>query len=100
MVQVVLVAPEIPPNTGNVARSCAATGTPLHLVDPLGFQLTDRHLKRAGLDYWPHVDLHRHTSWDALQTSVVGNDRVSNDRVDNGGVSNGRTEQLQPVPIP
>lgn len=67
MVQVVLVAPEIPPNTGNVARSCAATGTPLHLVDPLGFQLTDRYLKRAGLDYWPAVDLHRHADWDSLK---------------------------------
>ena len=67
MVQVVLVAPEIPPNTGNVARSCAATGTPLHLVDPLGFQLTDRYLKRAGLDYWPAVDLHRHADWDDLE---------------------------------
>lgn len=66
MVQVVLVAPEIPPNTGNVARTCAATCTPLHLVDPLGFQLSDRHLKRAGLDYWPAVDLHRHSSWQAL----------------------------------
>ena len=72
MVRVVLVAPEIPPNTGNVARTCAATGTPLHLVDPLGFQLTDRYLKRAGLDYWPAVDLHRHASWEALQTSVAG----------------------------
>ncbi len=66
LVQVVLVAPEIPPNTGNVARSCAATGTPLHLVDPLGFQLTDRYLRRAGLDYWPAVDLHRHADWESL----------------------------------
>ena len=77
MVQVVLVAPEIPPNTGNVARTCAATETPLHLVDPLGFQLTDRYLKRAGLDYWPAVDLHRHASWEDLQAAAKGSDRPS-----------------------
>jgi tRNA (cytidine/uridine-2'-O-)-methyltransferase len=55
--QVVLYQPEIPQNTGNVARTCAATHTPLHLIEPLGFRLTDRYLKRAGLDYWPHVSL-------------------------------------------
>ncbi|MCC8193466.1 MAG: tRNA (cytidine(34)-2'-O)-methyltransferase [Deltaproteobacteria bacterium] len=52
---IVLFEPEIPPNTGNIARLCAATGTALHLIEPLGFSLEDRHLKRAGLDYWPHV---------------------------------------------
>lgn len=67
MVQVVLVAPEIPANTGNIARTCAATGTPLHLVDPLGFHLTDRHLRRAGLDYWEAVSLQRHSSWEAFR---------------------------------
>ncbi len=61
---VVLVHPEIPPNTGNIARTCAATETALHLVGPLGFELSDRYLKRAGLDYWPHVDLHCHDSLD------------------------------------
>ncbi len=66
MVQVVLVHPEIPSNTGNIARTCAATGIPLHLVEPLGFRLTDRYLKRAGLDYWQAVELHRHSSWLAL----------------------------------
>ncbi len=60
--QVVLVEPEIPPNTGNVARLCAATQLPLHLVGELGFQITDRHLKRAGLDYWEWVQIHRHQS--------------------------------------
>ncbi|MGB7085857.1 MAG: tRNA (cytidine(34)-2'-O)-methyltransferase [Phormidesmis sp.] len=60
MPRIVLVNPEIPPNTGNIARTCAATGTPLHLVMPLGFELSDKYLKRAGLDYWPHVDLHLH----------------------------------------
>lgn len=62
--RVVLVEPEIPPNTGNIGRLCAATGTPLDLVGPLGFNLSDRHLKRAGLDYWPYLDLHRHVNWD------------------------------------
>lgn len=62
---VVLVHPEIPPNTGAIARLCAATGTPLHLVEPLGFRLTDRTMRRAGLDYWDAVDLHRHAGLDA-----------------------------------
>ena len=60
---VVLYEPEIPPNTGSVARLCAATRTTLHLVEPLGFEIDDKHLKRAGLDYWPHVDLRVHGSW-------------------------------------
>ena len=63
MPQIVLVEPEIPPNTGNIARTCAATETPLHLVEPLGFEINDRQLKRAGLDYWPHVPLVQHKSW-------------------------------------
>jgi tRNA (cytidine/uridine-2'-O-)-methyltransferase len=66
MPQVVLVYPQIPPNTGNVARTCAATGTPLHLVEPLGFEISDRALKRAGLDYWPYVQLSLHASWQAF----------------------------------
>ncbi len=61
---VVLVRPEIPPNTGTIARLCAATATRLHLVRPLGFSLEDRYLKRAGLDYWPHVDVVVHDSWE------------------------------------
>ena len=52
---IVLFEPDIPPNTGNIARLCAGTDTPLHLVEPLGFSLEDRYLRRAGLDYWPHV---------------------------------------------
>lgn len=59
---IVMVNPEIPPNTGNVARSCAATGSVLHLVKPLGFSIDDRSLKRAGLDYWPYVKLEVHES--------------------------------------
>ncbi|MBM4263697.1 MAG: tRNA (uridine(34)/cytosine(34)/5-carboxymethylaminomethyluridine(34)-2'-O)-methyltransferase TrmL [Deltaproteobacteria bacterium] len=61
---VVLYEPEIPPNTGSVARLCAATLTPLHLIEPLGFKIDDKHLKRAGLDYWEFVDLHVHKSWE------------------------------------
>lgn len=68
MPNVVLVNPQIPPNTGNIARSCAATATPLHLVGPLGFELSDRQLKRAGLDYWPHVSLHLHDDWAKFAT--------------------------------
>ncbi len=62
MPQLVLVNPQIPPNTGNIARTCAATRTDLHLVAPLGFEITDRYLKRAGLDYWPYVRLKIHPS--------------------------------------
>ena len=61
-IHIVLVEPEIPPNTGNIARSCAATGAKLHLVKPLGFSIDDKTLKRAGLDYWPYVDLEVHES--------------------------------------
>jgi tRNA (cytidine/uridine-2'-O-)-methyltransferase len=61
---VVLVEPEIPPNTGNVARLCAATGSTLHLIGPLGFRLDDRELKRAGMDYWEHVTWKYWSSWE------------------------------------
>lgn len=59
---IVLVHPEIPPNTGNIARTCAATGTSLHLVKPLGFNIDDKAVRRAGLDYWAHLDLHVYDS--------------------------------------
>lgn len=72
MIEVVLVEPEIPPNTGNIARSCAATGARLHLVKPLGFSLDDAHLKRAGLDYWPYVDVQVHDSLDAFMAEYGG----------------------------
>ena len=62
MPQIVLVYPQIPPNTGNVARTCAATDTELHLVGPLGFEISDRYLKRAGLDYWPYVKFNYHNN--------------------------------------
>jgi tRNA (cytidine/uridine-2'-O-)-methyltransferase len=60
---IVLIEPEIPPNTGNVARLCAATGSELHLIEPLGFSLDDSQLKRAGMDYWQHVRWHRWPDW-------------------------------------
>lgn len=66
MPRVVLFQPEIPPNTGNVARTCAATASELHLIEPLGFSLEDRYLRRAGLDYWPLVQLHRHRDGDTF----------------------------------
>ncbi len=66
---IVLIEPEIPPNTGNIGRLCAATGTVLHLVGKLGFSLDDKHLKRAGLDYWPEVNLQRWDSLEELQKS-------------------------------
>lgn len=67
----VLYQPEIPQNTGNIARTCAATHTPLHLVEPLGFRLTDRYLKRAGLDYWPHVELKVYPNFELLRRELA-----------------------------
>ena len=68
---VVLYQPEIPPNTGSIARLCAATLTRLHLIEPLGFNIDNKHLKRAGLDYWEFVDLHVHQSWSAFLDSAA-----------------------------
>ncbi|MCB0317888.1 MAG: tRNA (cytidine(34)-2'-O)-methyltransferase [Bdellovibrionales bacterium] len=62
--KIVLVNPEIPQNTGTIARSCAATKTPLHLVGKLGFEITEKNVRRAGLDYWPYVELAQHDSWE------------------------------------
>ena len=68
---VALVSPEIPPNTGNIARLCAATDTTLHLVEPLGFSLDDAEVRRAGLEYWDEVDLWVHPSWRAFQQAIA-----------------------------
>lgn len=68
--RVALYEPEIPPNTGNIARLCAATRTPLHIVGVTGFRMDDRELKRAGLDYWSEVELHRHIDLDELRTAL------------------------------
>lgn len=70
MLHIALVEPEIPPNTGNIARLCAATFTPLHIVGVTGFRMDDRTLKRAGLDYWEAVDLHRHLDLERLYSAL------------------------------
>ncbi|KAF0247261.1 MAG: tRNA (cytidine/uridine-2'-O-)-methyltransferase [bacterium] len=70
LLNVVLFEPEIHPNTGNIARLCAATQTRLHLIEPLGFRVDERSIKRAGLDYWPYVDLHKHTNFATFQASM------------------------------
>jgi tRNA (cytidine/uridine-2'-O-)-methyltransferase len=72
----VLVEPEIPPNTGNVARLCAATRTELHLIEPLGFRLDDAQLKRAGMDYWQHVKWHRWPNWRAFIETLPTSPRL------------------------
>lgn len=69
MFHIVLVEPEIPPNTGNVIRLAANTGCTLHLIEPLGFSMEDRHMRRAGLDYHEYATLKRHASWTAFKTS-------------------------------
>lgn len=66
-IQLVLVTPEIPANTGNIVRLCAATSVPLHLVEPLGFSMDDRLLKRAGLDYWEHCTIHNHLTFEDIE---------------------------------
>ncbi|HEX6091437.1 MAG TPA: tRNA (cytidine(34)-2'-O)-methyltransferase [Gemmatimonadales bacterium] len=67
---VALIQPQIPPNTGNIARLCAATDTPLHLIEPLGFSIDAREVRRAGLDYWDDVDLWVHPDWFAFRDAI------------------------------
>lgn len=69
MLHVVLVQPEIAPNTGNVGRMCALTRSRLHLIHPLGFVIDDRNLRRAGMDYWKSLDVHEHADWGAFRAS-------------------------------
>lgn len=73
---IVLYEPEIPGNTGNIARSCVATESTLHLVGRLGFSLTDKYLKRAGLDYWPHLQIKIHDDWDRFLKTVADPQRI------------------------
>lgn len=73
---IVLVEPEIPPNTGNIARLCAATQTTLHLIEPLGFELDDRRLKRAGMDYWKFTQWRRWDNWPAFEGGLAGDARL------------------------
>src|SRR5205814_795997 len=72
VLRIALWEPEIPPNTGNVARLCAATGAELHLIGRLGFRLDDRSLKRAGLDYWDAVRCHRHATAEEFEAALPG----------------------------
>jgi tRNA (cytidine/uridine-2'-O-)-methyltransferase len=76
LLEIILFQPEIPPNTGNVGRLCAFTGARLHLVGPLGFSLEDRYLKRSGMDYWQHLDLRVHESWEAFRSSPDFPERI------------------------
>ncbi len=76
MIHVVLFQPEIPQNTGNIGRMCALTRSRLHLIHPLGFEITDRHLKRAGMDYWHALDVHHHADWAAFRASPLGPRRL------------------------
>ena len=72
----VLFEPRIPPNTGSIARLCAATDTTLHLIEPLGFSLEEKHLRRAGLDYWPHVRLRVWPGWSAFLVERSASQRL------------------------
>ena len=69
---IILHQPEIPANTGNIGRTCVATGTSLHLIEPLGFRLTEKDLKRAGMDYWEHLDVTRYMNFEEFQTTHPG----------------------------
>ena len=76
MLHIVLFQPEIPQNTGNIGRLCALTCTRLHLIHPLGYEITDKHLKRAGMDYWHSLDVHHHADWAAFKSSEAGPKRL------------------------
>jgi len=77
MFHIVLVAPEIPPNTGNVIRLAANTGCTLHLIEPLGFSMDDKHMRRAGLDYHEYAEVQRHADWDSfLRAAAPQRDRM------------------------
>lgn len=76
MLHIVLFQPEIAPNTGNVGRMCALTCSRLHLIHPLGFKITDKNLKRAGMDYWKSLDVHEHADWAAFRTGSDGPKRL------------------------
>ncbi|MDB6094825.1 MAG: hypothetical protein JWM32_2387 [Verrucomicrobia bacterium] len=76
MLHLVLFQPEIAPNTGNVGRMCALTRSRLHLIHPLGFEITDKNLKRAGMDYWKSLDVHEHADWKAFRASASAPKRL------------------------
>jgi tRNA (cytidine/uridine-2'-O-)-methyltransferase len=72
MINIVLVEPRIPQNVGNIARTCAATGSPLHLIEPMGFEIEDKKLKRAGLDYWHLMEIYRYSSTEEFFSKKTG----------------------------
>jgi len=76
MIHIVLFEPEIPQNTGNIGRMCALTRSRLHLIRPLGFKITDRNLRRAGMDYWRRLDVHVHENWRAFRESSLAPARL------------------------
>ncbi len=76
MLHLVLYQPQIAPNTGNIGRMCAVTRARLHLIHPLGFEITDKHLKRAGMDYWHSLDVHHHENWEAFKRSPTAPARL------------------------
>lgn len=76
MLHIVLFQPEIAPNTGNIGRMCALTRSRLHLIHPMGFAITDRHLRRAGMDYWYSLDVHEHADWAAFRASPLAPRRL------------------------
>lgn len=76
MLHIVLFNPEIPQNTGNIGRLCALSCSRLHLIHPLGFRVTDKNLRRAGMDYWHSLDVHEHADWEAFRRSPVGPKRL------------------------
>lgn len=76
MLHIVLFQPQIAPNTGNIGRMCALTCSRLHLIHPLGYEITDKNLKRAGMDYWHSLDVHQHENWQAFRQSEHGPKRL------------------------
>ena len=81
MINIVLHEPEMPANTGNIGRTCVATGSSLHLIEPLGFRINDKMLKRAGLDYWPRLDVHYYNDINHFYESVKDGDEASKPRI-------------------
>ena len=76
MIHLVLYCPEIPQNTGNIGRTAAITNSRLHLIEPLGFSVTDKHLKRSGMDYWQNLDIHIHKDWQSFKENDAGPKRL------------------------
>ena len=73
---IILHQPEIPANTGNIGRTCVATGTDLHLIEPLGFRLTEKEIKRAGMDYWEHLNVTRYMNFDEFKTELSNSNNI------------------------